>query len=298
MSAQERRNLRNGLLFVLPWILGFLAFTIVPLVSSLYYSFTSYDVLRPPHWVGFYNYVRLFTTDPYIPGAVANTLYLAALGIPLGTLSALGLALLLNQRLQGIAFYRTLYYLPTMMPVVVTAFIWLLALDPQQGIVNNVLGLVGIEGPGWLNSPDWSKPGLIILGLWGVGNSMVIYLAGLQDVPQHLIDAAAIDGAGWWQRLRAITLPMISPVIFFNVVLGVIGAFQNFTIVFIMTGGGPAQSTLTWGLLIYQNAFVWSRMGYASAMAWAMFVVVLLITLLLFRIGSSVVYYEGDDGRR
>jgi multiple sugar transport system permease protein len=185
-----------------------------------------------------------------------------------------------------------------MVPVVVSAFTWLLVLDPQQGVINNLLGLLHIQGPGWVNSPDWSKPSLIILGLWSVGNTMVIYLAGLQDVPQHLLDAAAIDGAGWWHRFRSITLPMISPVIFFNVVLGVIGAFQNFTLVFIMTNGGPAQSTLTWGLLIYQNAFVWARMGYASAMAWAMFVVVLAITLALFKVGSAVVYYEGEDGRR
>lgn len=269
----------------------------MPLVSSLYYSFTSYNALQAPRWVGLANYVRLFTTDPYIPGAVGNTLYLAAVGIPLGTISALVLAVLLNQRIRGIAVYRSLYYLPTMVPVVVSAFTWLLVLDPQQGAINNLLGMFGIQGPGWLNSPDWSKPSLVILGLWGVGNSMVIYLAGLQDVPQHLIDAAAIDGAGWGQRLRHITLPMISPVIFFNVVLGVIGAFQNFTTIFIMTDGGPAQSTLTWGLLIYRNAFVWSRMGYASAMAWTMFVAVLAVTLLLFKVGSAVVYYEGEDRR-
>lgn len=301
MNAQQWRGQRNGMLFVAPWVIGFLAFTLIPMLSSLYYSFTSYNAIKPARWVGLQNYALIFTTDPYIRVAVVNTLYLAFFGVVLGTIFALALALLLNNRVRGIGIYRTLYYLPTMLPIIVSAFIFLLVLDPQEGIVNNVLSTFGVQGPGWLNSPDWSKPALVILGLWGVGNSMVIYLAGLQDVPQHLMDAAATDGANWWQRLLNVTLPTLSPVIFFNVVLAVINALQNFLSIFFLTStatggvGGPANSTLTWGLLIYNNAFFNSRMGYASAMSWLMFLVVLILTLILFKVGGFAVYYETDE---
>jgi multiple sugar transport system permease protein len=301
MNAQAWRRQRNGMLFVAPWVIGFLAFTLTPMVSSLYYSFTSYNAIKPARWVGLQNYVLIFTADPYIRVAVVNTLYLAFFNVVLGTILALALALLLNRRVRGIGVYRTLYYLPTMLPIIVSAFIFLLVLDPQEGIVNNVLSVFGIQGPGWLNSPYWSKPALIILGLWGVGNSMVIYLAGLQDVPKNLMEAAATDGANWWQRLVNVTLPALSPVIFFNVVLAVINALQNFLSIFFLTSnstggaGGPANSTLTWGLLIYNNAFFNSRMGYASAMSWLMFLVVLSLTLILFRLGAFAVYYEGGE---
>ena len=301
LTRQGWRRQRNGMLFVSPWIIGFLAFTFIPMISSLYYSFTSYNAIKPARWVGLQNYVLIFTTDPYIRVAVYNTLYLAFFGVVLGTVFSLVLALLLNNRVRGIGIYRTLYYLPTMLPVIVSAFIFLLVLDPQEGIVNNVLALFNIQGPGWLNSPDWSKPALVILGLWGVGNSTIIYLAGLQDVPQHLMEAASTDGANWWQRLLNVTLPSLSPVIFFNVILAVIAALQNFLVIFFLTStgiggaGGPANSTLTWGLLIYNNAFFNSRIGYASAMSWLMFIVVLVLTLVLFRLGSFAVYYEGGE---
>ena len=300
LVGQEWRHQRNGILFISPWIIGFLVFSLGPMLASLYFSFTSYNVLRSPRWVGLQNYVNIFTSDPYLRTAVVNTLYLAVFGVALGTVLSLALAMLLNQRVKGIGFYRTLYYLPTMLPIVVSSFIFLLVLDPQFGVINNLLGVFGIPGPGWLTSPDWSKPALIVLGLWGVGNSVVIYLAGLQDVPRHLMEAAEVDGAGWWSRLRHVTLPMLSPVIFFNVVLAIIAAFQNFISIFFLTNGtgGPARSTLTWGLQIYTNAFVNGRMGYASAMSWIMFVIVLLVTLGLFRLGSHVVYYEGAEGRR
>ncbi len=300
LVGQEWRHQRNGLLFISPWIIGFLVFSLGPMLASFYFSFTSYNVLKSPRWVGLQNYLNIFTADPYLRTAVVNTLYLAVFGVALGTLLSLSLALLLNQRMRTIGVYRTLYYLPTMLPIVVSSFIFLLVLDPQFGVINNALGVFGITGPGWLTSPDWSKPALIILGLWGVGNSVVIYLAGLQDVPRHLMEAAEVDGAGWWRRLWHVTLPMLSPVIFFNVVLAIIAAFQNFISIFFLTDGtgGPARSTVTWGLQIYTNAFVNGRMGYASAMSWIMFVIVLLVTLGLFRLGSHVVYYEGGDGRR
>lgn len=302
--AVRRRSLRVGLAFISPWIIGFAVFTVIPLGTSLYYSFTDYNGLNISNWVGFRNYQQIFTSDPYIRTAVYNTLYLALFGVVLGGVLSLALALLLNQKVRGIGIYRTLYYLPTMLPIVVSAFVFTLVLDPSTGVLNAVLGWFGISPPGWLYSTTWSKPALIILGLWGIGNTVIIYLAGLQDIPKYLIEAATVDGAGWWSRLRNVTMPMLSPIIFFNVLLAIIYAFQNFVSIFYLTStaggasiGGPANSTLTWGLLIYENAFINSQLGYASAMSWLMFLFVLAITALMFGLSKRWVHYEGM-GRR
>jgi multiple sugar transport system permease protein len=300
--AGQRRALRYGLLFISPWILGFFIFTLIPLAMSAYYSFTNYDGISTGGWVGLGNYRRIVANDPAVGTAIYNTLYLAVFGVTLSSVLSLGLALLLNQKVRGIGLYRTLYYLPTMLPIVVSAFVFWLVLDPSTGVVNRILGAFGINGPGWLYSTSWSKPALIILGLWGIGNSVIIYLAGLQDIPRHLTEAAMIDGAGWWWRLRHVTLPMLSPVIFFNVLLAVIYAFQNFISIFYLTSGahgtllgGPANSTLTWGLLIYQDAFVNSELGYAAALSWLMLIVVLIVTIGMFGLSRRWVYYEGGD---
>jgi multiple sugar transport system permease protein len=300
--GNESRMRRTGLAFISPWIVGFLVFTLIPLATSLYYSFTNYNGLSISKSVGFRNYQQIFTSDPYVRSAVHNTLYLAVIGVILTSILSLALAILLNQKVRGIGIYRTLYYLPTMLPIVISAFVFTLVLDPNTGALNALLRLVGIEGPTWLFSTTWAKPALLILGLWGVGNSVIIYLAGLQDVPQHLIEAATVDGAGWWQRMWHVTLPMLSPIIFFNVLLAVIAAFQNFISIFYLTAsagaasiGGPANSTLTWGLQIYVNAFINSQLGYAAAMSWIMFVVVLAITILLFRLSRRWVYYESGE---
>ncbi|MGI8870852.1 MAG: carbohydrate ABC transporter permease [Mycobacteriales bacterium] len=281
-------------------MIGFGLFTVIPLATSLYYSFTDYNGVNTSNWIGFRNYSQIFTEDPYVRTAVYNTLYLALFGVVLGSILSLVLALLLNQKVRGIGIYRTLYYLPTMLPIVVSAFVFTLVLDPTTGVVNHVLGWFGISGPEWLLSTKWSKPALIILGLWGIGNTVVIYLAGLQDIPKHLIEAANVDGAGWWARLRNVTLPMLSPIIFFNVLLAMIGAFQNFISIFYLTStsggaglGGPANSTLTWGLLMYENAFVNSQLGYAAAMSWIMLILVMLITVGMFGLSRRWVYYEG-----
>lgn len=301
-GVRRRRALVTGLLFISPWIIGFVGFTLVPMALSLFYSFTNYNGIATNGWVGLGNYRQIITGDPLVGTAIYNTIYLAVFGVVLGSLLSLGLALLLNQRVRGIGIYRTLYYLPTMLPIVVSAFVFWLVLDPNTGVVNRFLGVFGIQGPAWLYSPAWSKPALIILGLWGIGNSVIIYLAGLQDIPRHLIEAATVDGAGWWGRLRHVTLPMLSPVIFFNVTLAVIAAFQNFTSIFYLTSsgtnpeiGGPARSTLTWGLLIYVDAFVNSEIGYAAAMSWLMFIVVLGVTIAMFGLSRRWVYYEGTD---
>ena len=273
-----------------PWIIGFGAFTIIPLISSLYYSFTNFNGLSAGRWVGLRNYQLIFTSDPYIRDAIYNTFYLALLGVAASSVLSIALALLLNQKARGMGIYRTLYYLPCMLPIVVSAFVFTLVLDPNRGVINSALALVGVEGPTWLYSPTWSKPALIILGLWGIGNWVIIYLAGLQDIPAQLVDAATVDGAGWWRRLWHITLPMLSPIIFFNVLLAIIAAFQNFVTIYYLTAssgaasiGGPANSTLTWGLQIYVSAFINSQLGYAAAMSWIMFVVVITITLIIFR---------------
>ena len=295
-TAAQRRNLRNGLLFACPWIVHLLVFIAYPIAASLYYSLCSYDTLRPPRWVGLENYRILFTEDPLFWTSVWNTLYMVALGLPVSMVISLGIALLMNQKLKGMAFYRTIYYLPSITPVVATSILWLWLLNPEMGLVNNVLGKAGIAGPGWLASPQWAKPGLILMGLWGAGGGMVIYLAGLQDVPTQLYEAASLDGAGKLAQFRHVTLPMLSPVILFNLIMGLIGSFQYFTQAYVISNGtgGPQDSTLFYALHLFGRAFLDFRMGYACAMAWVLFLVTLLCALAVFRSSARWVYYGGE----
>lgn len=295
-SSQARRDLRNGLLFASPWLLNLAVFIAYPIAASLYYSFCAYDTLRAPRWIGIENYRNLFTDDPLFWKSLFNTLYMVAVGLPIGLVVSLGIALLMNQKLKGMAFYRTIYYLPSITPVVATSVLWLWLLNPEIGLVNTMLAKIGIAGPGWLQSPDWSKPALILMGLWGAGGGMVIYLAGLQDVPQQLYEAAELDGAGRLAQFRHVTLPMLSPVIFFNLIMGLIGSFQYFTQVYVMTQGrgGPRDSTLVYALHLFNSAFLDFRMGYACAMAWVLFLVTLLCAGVLFRTSARWVYYGGE----
>ena len=295
-GGQVRRDLRNGLLFASPWLLNLALFIAYPIAASLYYSFCSYDTLRPPRWVGLENYAVLLTEDPLFWKSLGNTLYMVAVGLPVGLVVSLGIALLMNQKLKGMAFYRTVYYLPSITPVVATSVLWLWLLNPEIGLVNTVLAKVGIQGPGWLQSPDWSKPALILMGLWGAGGGMVIYLAGLQDVPQQLYEAAELDGAGRLAQFRHVTLPMLSPVILFNLIMGLIGSFQYFTQVYVMTQGrgGPQDSTLVYALHLFNSAFLDFRMGYACAMAWILFLITLGGALVVFRSSARWVYYGGE----
>jgi len=298
-SKRDRRNLRNGLLFVAPWIIGFLCFQLYPLLASLYYSFTTYSILDPGHWVGLDNYRTMFTQDPLFWTAMGNTVYYAFISVPLGLLVSFTLALLLNVRLREMAFYRTIYFLPSLVPAVAGSFLFLWLLNPEFGLINSLLRFVGIEGPGWLTDPVWSKPSLILLSFWGIGFGTVIFLAGLGDIPQELYEAATIDGATWWRRLRAITVPMMTPTIFFNLILGIIGSFQVFTQVYIFgngnsqTPGAPQDSLLFYQLYLFVMAFQNLKMGYASAMAWVLFVLLLGLTIAIFRGSKNVVYYEG-----
>ena len=297
--SQEARRIRAGLLFISPWLLGFLVLTVYPVIASAYYSFTEFRVLSPPKWVGLRNYAELFTDRDYFLPSLANTVFMF-IELPIALALSVGIALLLNQKIRGMAFFRTLFYLPSVVPTVATAILWLWLLNPEYGLVNRGLGTMGIPGPGWLQDPVWSKPGFIVMNLWMVGGNIIIYLAALQGVPEHLYEAAELDGASAWSRTWHVTLPAISPVIFFNLVLGVINTFQYFTQPFMMTGspgtqpGGPANSTLLYPIFLFQNAFAFFRMGYASAMAWILFLITVLATLLVFKSTARWVYYEGE----
>lgn len=295
ISPQERRNIRNGLLFISPWLVGFLGLNAYPIVASFWYSLTNYSALGAAQFVGLHNYTTLFTQDPYFLKSLANTVYMVVIGLPAGVVVGVGIALLLNLRVRGQGFFRTAFFLPSIMPTLGATLLFLWIFNPQYGLMDQALRAVGLPAPGWFVSVAWAKPALILLGLWGSGNAMVIYLANLQGVPRTLYDAAAVDGAGSFRKFWNITLPMITPSIFFNVVMGLIGTFQYFTQAFVATGGGPYNSTLFYALYLFEQAFTNFNFGYASAMAWVLFVLVLIITLILFKTAWRWVFYAGEN---
>lgn len=307
----RRREALTGYLFISPWILGFLIFTIGPMFASLYYSFTDYDIVSPPVWNNFANYKKIFSGilpallsqdstrlgDPIFWQALKVTLSYAVMGLPLGLILGFFLAVLLNQKIRFVNMWRTIYFLPSVIAGVAVALLWGRIFNPKAGILNPMIeAIFHIKGPGWLSDPQWAVPALVIMGLWGVGGGMIIYLAGLQGVPTDFYDAAKVDGANLFQRFRHITLPMMTPVIFYNLVLGMIGTFQYFTEVYVLTNGegGPVRSTLFYNLYLYQNAFRYNHMGYAATMAWILFIIVLVLTLLVFKSSDLWVYYEGE----
>ncbi|NWG19012.1 MAG: sugar ABC transporter permease [Chloroflexi bacterium] len=296
LSPMVQRNLISGLLFISPWLSGVVIFTIYPIVASFSYSLTSYDVISPPRFIGVENYVSAFTSDPLFYQAVGNTFFYALIFLPLSMLIAVSVALLLNLDVRGLTVYRTLFFLPSIVPEIASAMLWGWILNPQFGLVNALLKAIGVPTLGWLSDPDWSKPALILIGLWGFGSSMVIYLAALQDIPRQLYEAAEMDGAGAFTKTWHVTLPMLTPTIFFNLVLGLIGTFQYFTTAFVVTGGsgGPAGSTTFYAMLIYNNAFRYFKMGYASALAWMLFAFVFILTWIIFKTSGRWVYYEGE----
>jgi multiple sugar transport system permease protein len=284
---------RSAVLFASPWILGFGIFLAYPVLASLYYSFCDYSVLRKPVWIGTANYSDLMQ-DELFWTALKNTLLYTAIALPLSLVVALALAMLLNTRVRGLSVYRTIFYLPSLVPPVALAVVWLWMLNNEHGLVNNALNAVGVTGPDWLGQPAWSKPSLVLIGMWTAGNAMVIYLAGLQDVPSALYEAADLDGASPWQKTLKVTLPMISPVILFNLVMGIIGSLQVFTEPYVMfPGGAPARSTYFYTLYMFENAFKYHKMGYTCAMGWIMFVIILVLTLLAFRFSEKHVHFGG-----
>ena len=292
MNKRERAQLFKGLGFLSPWIVGFSVFTLVPVVLSLYYSLCDYSLLQAPLYVGLDNY-RDLMADPIFWKALVNTFYYAMMALPAGMLVSLGLALLLNADIRGQAIYRTIIFLPSLVPAVASAMLWLWLFNAKLGLINTMLGWVGIEGPGWLTTPEWAMPALAFMSLWGVGHTVVIYLAGLQDVPRELYEAAEIDGARAWHRLWRVTIPMISPVIFFNLIMAIIGTLQVFSIPYIMTGGGPTRSTYFFTMYLYDNAFTYLKMGYASAMAWVQLLIILALTGFAFWSSRKWVHYGG-----
>lgn len=284
-----------GYLFISPWLLGFLVFILGPMVVSLYWSFTKYEFPISPRWVGMQNYVHAFAQDELFPKALWNTAYYVLLSVPLGLIISLFLALLLDRKIAGRALWRTIYYIPSIVPAVVTAFLFTYLFQPDYGLINGLLAKFGIEGPGWFNSVAWAKPTFILLALWGAGGpTMIIFLAGLQNVPTELYEAAEVDGAGRFRRFWHITIPMLSPVIFFNLVTGLIAAFKIFTTAYVATGGGPYYASYFYVLHLFNVFFKYLRMGYASALAWILFVIIMIFTLIQLRTARRWVYYESD----
>ncbi|MFN8444862.1 MAG: sugar ABC transporter permease [Caldilineaceae bacterium] len=290
------REALAGYLFVAPALFGFLVFIAGPILVSAYFSLTEYKLTRSPQWAGLQNYQTLWQDELFWQSLNVTVRY-AVLALPLGLVLSLGLALLLNQKLWGVAFWRTVYYLPAVISGVAVAVLWSWILNPEFGLLNTFLRYLGIQGPNWLGDTRTALPALVLISLWGIGGNMLTYLAGLQGIPTELYEAASIDGAGSWRRLINITLPLLSPVIFFNLVMGLIGVFQFFTEPFIMTRGGPEQSTLSYMLYLYRNAFTYFKMGYAAALAWVLFLLVLLLTLAVFRSSPIWVHYEAQRER-
>ena len=293
----------QGWMFALPAILGFLIFEFLPVILSLLWSFTDYDIVSPPEFVGAANYIKMLTADELYAKSVTITLQYGLMAIPLSVVVAYTIAMLMNQEARGISVYRTLWYLPSLVPSIVTGALWGWLLNRDFGPVNYPLRLLGLPMPGWLVEPRWVVPSLVLIHLWGLGNSVLIFLAGLQGVPTHLYEAAEVDGATWWHKFWRVTIPMTSSIIFFNLVMNIIGAFQVFSIVYIIFSGrggysaptaGPANSALVYVLYLYRNAFNYFRNGYACAIAWVLFAVIMALTFLAFRTQSMWVYYEAE----
>ncbi len=297
MGKMESRHLRNGLIFASPWLIGFAVFISYPFFASLYYSLTQFAGFGSPKWVGFSNYRDLFI-HPLFAKSLYNTLFYSALAIPSNIVVGIGIAMLLNIKVKGMAIYRTVFYIPTIVPLVATAILWMWLFNPNIGLINHLLRMIGLPGPGWIADIHWAKPSLVIMNWWRLGGPIIIYLAGLQNIPQQLYEAADLDGASLWKKFVNVTLPMLSPVIFFNLIMGLIGSFQYFTEAYVITdgAGGPANATLFYSLYLYREAFIYLNMGYASAMAWVLFIMILGCTFLLFRT-SRWVYYAGITGK-
>lgn len=290
-----RREALFGYLFAAPWFIGFALFTAGPMLMSLYLSLTDYSLFGAPKWVGLGNYARLLTgEDELFYLSLWNTAYYVAFAVPLGMLLSLGIALLLNQPIPLVRLWRTIYYLPAVTAGVAVLLLWGWLFTPTTGLINQALGSVGLPQPAWLGDERWSKPAIILISLWGAGGGMVIYLAGLQAIPRHLYEAAEIDGADRWARFWHVTLPMLSPTIFFNLIISIIATFQVFQPAYVLTGGGPVNSTLFYVLYLYNQAFQFGRQGYASALAWILLAIVLALTIINFKLSGRWVYYEGE----
>ena len=299
-SKQQRRFFWIGLAFAAPWIIGFLCFQLWPILSAVYYSFTDYNVFQPPQWVGLKNYTDLFS-DKLFYKSLGNTAYVTVIGVPLGMIVSLGLAVLLHQKVRGLPVFRTLFYLPTVVPIVASAMLFLWVLNPEYGLLNIALRALGFEGPSWLSDPNYTKLSLLIMDVWRCGQNMIIFLSVLESVPVTFYEAAELDGAGPWTRFTRITLPYIAPTIQFVLVMGLIQYFQYFTQAYVFASvsqmqqtitGGPQNSLLFYSLYLYQQGFSYLKMGYASAMALILFVIVMIVTFFALRIMEKRINYD------
>jgi multiple sugar transport system permease protein len=296
----------QGLLFISPWLIGFVLFAAGPILLSLFMSFTRWSLLSPPQWIGLENYSEIFFQDPLVYTSLWNTAYFVLFSVPLGMMLSLLLALLLNQKLHGMGLFRTIFFLPSVTNMVAVSILWMWIFNPEFGLLNRGLALLGVSGPLWLQSQVWAKPAMILMSLWGIGGGMIITLAALQNIPLELYEAADLDGAKSRQKLVHITLPLISPALFFNLIMNMIGSFQVFTQAFVMTAsssqgneGGPNNATLFFVLYLYKKAFQQFKMGYASALAWVLFVIILIFTAIQFSLSRRWVYYEaGSEGQK
>ncbi|WP_314586598.1 sugar ABC transporter permease [Paenibacillus terrigena] len=296
---RKSRSEKAGYLFILPWFLGLLLFTIGPMIFSLILSFSKWDIITgigSIEFVGLDNFVNIFHDELFYT-SLKVTFIFALVSVPLYQIISLLVAMMLNMRTKGMNFFRLIFFMPSVIPAVAVSMMWIMILNPEYGILNKALSLVGIEGPAWLQDPKYALSALIVMGIWGIGNTIIIYLSGLQGVPEELYEAAQLDGAGIVRRFFSVTIPMISPTIFFNLIMGIIGGFQYFTQAFVMTNGGPLNSTLFYNLFLYNKAFKTYEMGYASALSWILFAIILIFTLIVIRTSSAWVYYNGDDDK-
>jgi multiple sugar transport system permease protein len=293
--SRRTREAIEGYLFVGPAVIGFVVFTFFPIIATFALSLTEYNLLSSPRWVGLDNYAAMVKDDFFWRSLRITTTY-AVVALPLGMAFALIVALLLNQKVPGIVLWRALYMMPSVMSGAAVVVLWRWLFNPEFGLLNIFLGYVGVDGPNWLGTVRWALPSLILVSLWGFGGKMIIFLAGLQGVPGELYDAVEVDGGNAWNKFRTVTLPMLSPVILFNLVIDLIFAFQFFTEPYGLTEGGPENSTLFFLIYLYRNAFEYLQMGYASAMAWALFMLVLVLTLLVFKSTPMWVHYENERG--
>lgn len=292
LSKLARTEERYFYLFIAPWVIGFVIFTLGPIIASLFLGFTFYDIVSSMRWVGFDNYEYMLT-DFMFWQALKVTFQYAAGSVILRIIAAFSIAIILNRNIFGLSVYRTIFYLPSVISGVAVSLLWMWIFNPNYGVLNSILWkLFRIDGPGWIYSEEWVIPSMILMSLWGIGGGIVIYLARLQAIPTPLYESAEIDGANGFRKLLHITIPMMTPVIFFNLIMGIIGSFQSFTYAYVMTEGGPHYASLFYVLYLYRNAFRYYKMGYASALAWILFIVILSLTLLVFRTSSRWVYYE------
>jgi multiple sugar transport system permease protein len=291
-TGLQRQEWRDGWLFASPFVIGVLVFWAGPMVYSLFLVTQDWNLLNPPTFAGLRNILALFD-DPLVGTSLYNTAFYTFIGVPLQLIVAFSLALALNQGIRGLSVYRVIFYLPAITPAVASAVVWVQIFNPEFGVTNHVMRFFGMRPVQWLFEPALAKPAFIIMSIWAIGPMMIIFLAGLQNVPKELIEAAAIDGAGMWQRFRHITVPLMSPILFFNLVIGIIGSFQVFTSAYVMTRGGPQNATLFMVLYIYLSGFQLFKMGYATTLAWLLFWIIMFFTFLQFRFANRWVYYEG-----